>query len=175
LADRIQVKVDSRRAIEKIKAMQDAAADMQPVFATVGRVIKARIQLCFKLGIDPWGSPWAALKIRKGQPLRDTGLLQRSITYKTDQTGVTIGTNQTPRAAVHQFGAVIKPKNAKQLVFPGPGGRLIFAKKVTIPARPFMPLTKGSNVVALPPQWSAAVTNALKQYFRGAAKKAEGG
>jgi phage gpG-like protein len=175
LANKIKVQVDGGGARNKINSLLASAGDMRPVFATVGRVIKARIQLCFKLGIDPWGSPWAALKIRKGQPLRDTGLLQRSITYKPDQTGVTIGTNQMPRAAVHQFGAVIKPKNAKQLVFPGPGGRLIFAKKVTIPARPFMPLTKGSNVVALPPQWSAAVTSALKQYFRGAAKKAEGG
>lgn len=174
MALKIKIQADAGGAIAKIKALQASAGNMEPVFATVGRVIKARIQLCFKLGISPFGSPWAALKIRKGQPLRDTGLLQRSITYKPDQTGVTIGTNQMPRAAVHQFGAVIKPKNAKHLVFPGPGGRMIFAKKVTIPARPFMPLTKGSDTVVLPSEWSKAVTNALRQYFRAAATKAGG-
>ncbi len=171
MANRITVKVDNSRALAKIRAMLDAGADMRPVFATVGRTVSSRIKLCFKLGIDPWGSPWAALKFRQGQPLRDKGILQSSITYNTDQSGVTIGTNQMPRAAVHQFGAVIKPKNAKRLAFPGPGGKIIFAKKVTIPARPFLPIRKGSDVIALPQQWSMAVKQSLRRYFVDAAKK----
>lgn len=177
MAQVIRTKIDSSRALQKIRELQNSAANMQPVFATVGRVIKARIDLCFNLGIDPWGSPWAALKIRKGQPLVDRNLTGLSrIVSNPDQTGVTIGTMaQRKIAATHQFGAVIRPKNGKYLRFPGPNGQFIFAKKVTIPARPFMPLTKGGNVVALPPHWSAAVTNALKQYFRSAANKAGGG
>lgn len=172
MSTKLRIRADASGAVAKIKALQDAGSGLRPVFNTVGRAIQARIQLCFKLGIDPWGSPWAALKIRKGgQPLRDKGILQRSVNYKSDQTGVTIGTNQMPRAAVHQFGAVIKPKNAKRLAFPGPGGKMIFAKKVTIPARPFLPLRKGASVVALPPQWSVAVTSALHRYFVAAANK----
>lgn len=163
--------VNDAGARAKLKAMGAALADMRPVYATVGRSITNRIRLCFKLGIDPWANPWAALKIRKGQPLRDTGRLQRSIVANPDSTGVTIGTN-VKHAAVHQFGATIVPRNARRLVFPGPNGRMIFAKKVTIPARPFMPLKKNSTVVALPPAWSADVTRALRAYFKKAAESA---
>jgi phage virion morphogenesis protein len=43
-------------------------------------------------------------------------------------------------AHVHQFGAVIEPKNADALSF-SIGGQFIRAKKVTIPARPFVGLS----------------------------------
>lgn len=166
----ITFKVNTRGADAKITALLNAAANAQPAFATVGRVIANRIRLCFKLGIDPWGSPWAALKIRKGQPLRDTGRLQRSIVSNPDKTGVTIGTN-AKQARIQQFGGTIVAKPGKRLVFPGPGGAMIFAKKVTIPGRPFMPLRKGQNVVALPPDWSRDVVRALRAYFIDAVQK----
>jgi phage virion morphogenesis protein len=163
------VTVNDRKARAKLDTLKGAAGNMQPVFATIGRVLTNRIRLCFKLGIDPWGSPWAALRFRRGQPLRDTGRLQRSVSSRPDATGVTVGTNLI-YAPTHQFGAVIRPRTAPRLVFPGPGGRLIFAKKVTIPARPFMPLRKDGSL-ALPPAWSVDVTRALRTYFINAAKK----
>ncbi|RLQ88912.1 phage virion morphogenesis protein [Notoacmeibacter ruber] len=43
-------------------------------------------------------------------------------------------------AHVHQEGAVIEPKTAKVLVFQGPNGKT-FARRVTIPARPFVGLS----------------------------------
>jgi phage gpG-like protein len=168
---KILFRVDDGGAKAKLSALQKAANNMAPVYATIGRVLVNRIRLCFKLGIDPWANPWAKLKIRKGQPLRDTGRLQRSIVSSPDAQGVTVGTNLV-YAPVHQFGATIEPVKAKRLVFPGPGGKLIFAKKVTIPARPFLPLRRGQAAVALPPAWSVLVVNALKTYFRNAAAKA---
>lgn len=169
MATKLKFEVNDAGARAKLKALVAATGNMQPVFATVGRSIANRIRLCFKLGIDPWANPWAALKIRKGQPLRNTGRLQRSIVANPDKTGVTIGTN-VRHAAVHQYGQTIVAKPGKRLVFPGPGGALVFAKKVTIPARPFMPIKKGQNVVTLPPAWSADVTRALRAYFTAAAK-----
>lgn len=154
----------------KLAALTKATEDMQPVYATVGRTLAARIRLCFKLGVDPWGNPWQALKFRKGQPLRDTGRLNRSIVSRVDGSGVTVGTN-VQYAPVHQFGATIVPKNKPWLVFPGPAGKLVFAKKVVVPARPFMPLRRGEETVALPPDWSARVTAALKDHFQHAAQK----
>lgn len=171
MATKLKFEVNDAQARAKLKALINASADMRPVYATVGRVIVNRIRLCFKLGVDPWASPWAKLKIRRGQPLRDTGRLNRSIVANPDSTGVTIGTN-VQFAAVHQYGATIEPKRAKRLVFPGPGGKLIFAKKVTIPARPFMPLKKGYTAVTLPPAWSADVTRAMRAYFKQVAQKA---
>lgn len=170
MTTRIKIAVDDAQAREKLRALIGAASDMTPVYQTVGRVVLNRIRLCFKLGIDPWGSPWAKLKIRQGQPLRDTGRLNRSIVANADKTGVTIGTN-VQYAPTHQFGATIVPKRAKRLVFPGPGGRMIFAKKVAIPARPFLPLRKGYTTATLPPSWSADVTRALRAYFRQAVQK----
>jgi phage gpG-like protein len=157
-------KINDKGAAAKLNALAKLTGNLEPVFAVIGSRIASRIRLCFKLGIDPWANPWAALKMRKGQPLRDTGRLQRSITSKPDAKGVTVGTN-VKYAKTHQFGATIVPVKAKRLVFPGPNGRLIFAKKVTIPARPFMPIQKGQEVVALPPAWSADVVRAIKAYF----------
>lgn len=175
MATKLKVQVIDGQARAKIKALQASANNMQPVFATIGGIIRNRIRLCFKLGIDPWGSPWAALKFRQGQPLRNTGRMQASITSRPDATGVTIGTNLRNKGvsypAVQQFGATIEPKTAKRLVFPGPGGKLIFAKKVTIPARPFLPLKKDATVVSLPPDWSLAVTRALRGYFKKTSEK----
>lgn len=157
----------------KLDALDRAAGDLRPVFETIGRVVVNRIRLCFKLGIDPWGTPWAALRIRKGQPLRDTGRLQRSIVPRVDANGVTIGTNLKTKdgasyPAVHQFGAVIVPKKAKRLAFPGPNGGIILTKRVTIPARPFLPMRR--DAVVLPDGWSRDVTNALRRHLAAAIK-----
>lgn len=174
---KITFRLDDSKAVARIRALDAATANMQPVYATVGRVLVNRVRLCFKLGIDPWGSPWAKLKIRRGQPLRDTGRLQRSIVARADAEGVTVGTGLRAESgasypAVHQFGATIGPAKAKRLVFPGPGGALVFAKKVTIPARPFLPLRRGSDVVALPIPWSVDVVRALRAYFARVTEKA---
>jgi phage virion morphogenesis protein len=168
---KLSFKIDDGGARAKLAALQAATSDMRPVYETIGRVLVNRIRLGFKLGVDPWAAPWAALKIRQGQPLRDTGRLQRSITSQPDAQGVTVGTSLR-YAPVHQFGATITPKKAKRLVFPGPGGKLIFAKKAVIPARPFLPLRRGQAAVALPPAWSVLVVSALKAYFTKAATKA---
>ena len=164
-------RIDDGGAKRKLAALDAATSDMRPVYETIGRVLVNRIRLGFKLGIDPWGSPWAKLKIRQGQPLRDSGRLQRSITSAPDSQGVTVGTNLL-YAPVHQFGATITPKKAKRLVFPGPNGKLIFAKKSVIPARPYLPLRRGSGAVVLPPAWSVLVVNALKAYFTKTVAKA---
>jgi len=47
-------------------------------------------------------------------------------------------------AHVHQFGAVIKPQTAKMLAFKI-GGKSVRAKKVVIPARPFVGLSRDNE------------------------------
>ena len=157
----------------KLAALERAASDMRPALEVIGRTLITRIRLCFKLGIDPWGTPWAALKIRKGQPLVDTGRLRSSITSQVSDTGLSIGTNLRSKSgarypAVHQFGAVIEAKPGKRLAFAGPNGTVILAKKVTIPARPFLPLRKDG--VALPEGWERDVENALRRHLTNAMK-----
>ena len=68
--------------------------------------------------------------------LTDSGRLQRSITYRTRGRRLVIGTSLI-YAAIHQTGGVIRAKG-KALRIPIGGGRAIFRKSVTIPARPFL-------------------------------------
>lgn len=194
---KIIVQADTKQAEKKLQALIAATKDMTPAYKTVGSVVANRVRLCFKLSIDPWGKPWAPIKWRAprrtndgakfsragrsqiqantagnaGQPLRDTGRLQRSFTSKADAQGVTVGTN-VKHARVHQFGATIKPVKGKFLRFPGPGGALIFAKQSVIPQRAFLPIRSVGAPVVLPPAWSAAVVRALKRHFMKAVDEA---
>lgn len=105
----------------------------------------------FESGTDPFGQKWQPLlpayaAIKRGPGiLRASLMLQRSVTFTTAGNQITVGTNRI-YAAVHQFGATIKPVNARALVFrlgmAGPrGGKssgIVRAKSVTIPARPYL-------------------------------------
>lgn len=185
MAAGITVNVDDSKLEQKLQALEKA--NLAPVFNAVGDTILNKIRLCFKLSRDPWGTPWAPLKFRAprrtndgkrlsktgrlqvaankagkpGQPLMNTRQLRDSIVMKADATGVTIGSNLKPKAPVHQFGRTIVPKTAKRLVFPGPTGALIFAKKVVIPARPFLPLT-ATGETFMPQTWNEAIVDAIK-------------
>lgn len=156
------VTVDDGGVVSRIRAMIAAGDNMRPLYQRIGAALVSEIQLGFKAGASPYGQAWAPLSIRRGQPLRDSGRLRSSITSRPDDSGVTVGTNLI-YAPVHQFGATIKPKNAKRLVFPG-GGGLIFAKSVTIPARPFMPLDD-SGAVNLPHRYQSAIAAVIAAHF----------
>lgn len=79
----------------------------------------------------------------KAQGLVDTGNLYDSVTVKRSKSkskalGIAIYDvfTDTEYDWVHEYGATIEPTKAKRLVFEI-DGRLIFAKSVTIPARPY--------------------------------------
>jgi phage virion morphogenesis protein len=59
----------------------------------IGRAVHTDTMMRFRAGKAPDGTPWLALKTRQGQPLRDTGRLQRSITWESNASSATIGTN----------------------------------------------------------------------------------
>lgn len=142
-----RIEIDDRGVQEAFDRLIALGEDPDSLLKAIGGQMEANVKLGFMTGTDPYGIPWAPLKIRAGQPLRDKGDLMRSVSYKVEGNEVVIGTNygQLPSggsiAAVHQFGMVIEPKQAGgRLVFPGPDGMLIFARKVTIPARRMFPL-----------------------------------
>lgn len=190
----VTIEVSGDGAEKKLQSIVDAGNSTQ-MYDSVGASLKTLIDLGFKMSRDPWGQQWAPLKFRAlrrsdnggkisrtgrrqasanasgrpGQPLRDTGQLQRSITYRADTDGVTVGTNLRAKngasiPAVHQFGAVILPKKGKFLIFPGPNGNLIFAKKSVIPRRAFLPIDTAGNI-ALPPTWAAAIVARIRAFM----------
>lgn len=135
-----------------LHAMELNGAAKGKALGAMGMALANRIRMCFRLGQSPWGVPWKPLnpRYRTGQPLRDTGRLQRSITSRVEGDAALVGTN-VRYGATHQFGATIVPKQSKFLAVPV-GGGLHFLKLATIPARPFMPLVAGQ--VSLPAAWS---------------------
>ena len=83
---------------------------------------------------------------RKSNPAdrlgRVSGKLAASIASRVKgQGGTVVGEIFTQRlvyARIHEFGGVIFPRRAPFLVFRGREGNLVFTKKVTIPARPYI-------------------------------------
>lgn len=153
-----RIEVDDREVVEALNRLLEIGESPAPALDAVGRVLKARIQQGFQTGTDPEGRPWAPLKSRQGQPLRDKGQLMGSIDYQVEGNSVVVGTNKS-YAPVHQFGAVIEAKRAKVLRF-FVAGRPVFAKRVTIPKRPFMPEER------LPEAWGADSLEAIAEVVR---------
>ena len=113
----VTIEVSGDGAEKKLQSLIDAGNSTQ-MYDSVGAGLKTLIDLGFKLSQDPWGQQWAPLKFRAlrrsddgkkisrtgrkqaeanragkaGQPLRDTRL-QRSITYRAESDGLTVGTN----------------------------------------------------------------------------------
>lgn len=157
------VKVTDSGVLERIRAMLDSAQSLEPLHARIGAAILSQVQLGFRAGRAPTGEAWAPLKSRSGQPLRDTGRLRNSIIPKADSEGVTVGTNVS-YAAVHQFGATIRPKNKPFLMFKTGDGRFVRTKKVVVPARPFLPIDANGQA-SLPRSYETAIVNRIKAHF----------
>ena len=84
----------------------------------------------------PEGAAWPLTRDGR-KALFVTGThLYRSIDHAASASEARWGTGWIG-AKVHQFGAVIRPKDAKALSFTV-GGKRVVAKKVTIPARPYL-------------------------------------
>lgn len=125
-----------------LRALRMMAADSLPLMTAIGSALVKTSQARFDSATDPAGHAWAALRpayaAEKRGPgiLRESGLLQRSLTFRAGYGQVEVGTNRV-YGAVHQFGATIRPKNTPALVF-RMGGKLVHVKSVTIPARPYL-------------------------------------
>lgn len=118
---------------------------------------------CFQSSKSPYGEAWAPLRFRKSsggygqKPLLNSGLMKGAIApINVTATGFRVQVGRK-FATTHQFGATIRPKQAKALRFAGvtftqkvsklgrrstskKWGNFVFAKKVVIPPRPFAPL-----------------------------------
>lgn len=144
----------------RLAKMELGGTEKAKALGALGGSLANRVRLGFRMGRDPWGARWAPLNpmFRVGQPLRDTGRLQRSITSKVDGDGVLVGTN-VRYARTHQFGATILPKNVDRLAAPTAAGGIAFLEKAVIPSRPFLPIRGGH--LSLPAPWARSALQAL--------------
>ena len=128
-------------------ALKKLAAGIQnkkPILKAMGAELKAITTEAFSdPGLRP--APWKAKRDGSPATLRKNQVLVKSIDIvELTNSSVTVGTDRI-YAAIHQLGGIIRPKNAKSLVFRA-GGKTIFAKQVTIPARPFFPFIGGKMI-----------------------------
>lgn len=149
---------DGTAAIEHLSGLVDAINDPSPLLAELGEYGLRSTRARFKTQTAPDGTAWAALqpwyqkekRRNKNRILTLNGYLRGQMTWQlVGDRMVEIGSN-LPYAAVHQFGATIKPRAAKVLMFRGH-----VAKSVTIPARPYLGLSDEdrSEIVGRTLEW----------------------
>lgn len=111
----IQCKIDMRE-LAKLKALPNRLLSRQ-LFDDIGQYMVSSTQRKIKTGIAPENAPLTKAWKKNGLQLRDTGRLLSSITHKTEEKSVTIGTNLV-QGRIQQLGGQIRPKKAKRLYIP---------------------------------------------------------
>jgi phage gpG-like protein len=91
----------------------------------------------------PHGAAWKPTSEGRGALFVTGTHLARSIDYVASETETRWGSGWIG-ARVHQFGAVITPKNGEALTF-DLSGKQVFARRVTIPARAYVGLSKANE------------------------------
>jgi len=127
------------------RALQRLGHEPAGMMRAIGVALVETTHQRFERAQDPQGNSWApwsaayAAVTRSNSILRGRGMaggLMGSITFAAEGRSVRVGSNKV-YAAAHQFGATIVPKTAKSLSFML-GGKRVHAKKVTLPARPYL-------------------------------------
>ncbi len=163
--------VDDREVVEALSKLIAAIGNPEPALRNIGEHLRQTTIDRFETETAPDGTPWTPLDPRyaatkKGRGiLKESGELQREIVYQIAGSGASaellVGTNR-PHAWVHQAGATIRPKNGAALIFML-GAQKVFAKSVTIPARPFLGVSEADRAEAV-----AIVGDFLAKGSRGA-------
>ncbi len=132
----------------RIGAAVSHLANTRVLMARLGEGLVSGVRQRFKDEEGPDGDPWpksARARAEGGQTLTDKARLKNSIGYEATDKDVAVGTN-VEYAAIHQFGGEIKPKSKKALQFQVPGGDFVTVKKVDMPARPFIGISKEDQI-----------------------------
>lgn len=131
-----------REALTRIAAI---GRDPQPVLAAAALPLEDNVRQRIETGTDPNGVKWsdyAPLNPLYAQDktgpgiLKESGELQRTIRSGVQGHSIVIGSDLV-YSAIHQFGGIIRAKNAPALFFVM-GGKKFLRKSVTIPARPYL-------------------------------------
>ncbi len=149
-----------------------AAADLTKPLKVIRLLLISSTKSNFAGSHDPDGGAWAPLKWRKGQPLRDTGMLMASLTAggvgsidELTSKGLTYGSSLV-YAAVQNYGATIslpERRRDRPWVFKGRDGRTVFTRRLaartfTVPARRFLGVTDALR---------ARINDVLRKYVAG--------
>lgn len=141
----MSVEFDAKTATASLRGLLAGIENPAPLLAQLGEYTLRTTRDRFKSQTGPDGTAWQALvpwyKKEKSQNMNRVltlrGFLRgQLVSQVVGSRSVEVGSNLA-YAAVHQFGATIKPKSGKLLAFRGH-----VAKSVTIPARPYLGLSE---------------------------------
>lgn len=108
------VEIDNSAVNSALNNAAQSLGNINNVLATIGNHVLNNALLGFHDSKNPYGEPWAAIRHRVGQPLRDTGRLMNSFTYNViSNQAVEVGTN-TVYFTRHQRGDGDNGKGVKQ-------------------------------------------------------------
>lgn len=100
---------------------------------------------------SPEGDPWKKTVDNRAALFVDGTHLAHSIDYVSGETEARWGSGVV-YARIHQLGGVITPVNGNAPVF-NLGGKKVLAKKVTIPARPYVGLSEANKTEMVFTAW----------------------
>jgi phage gpG-like protein len=108
--------------IEKVTKIASGDLDRK-VIKALSEAAVSEVKKGFRESRDPYGTPWRALKYRKGRPLLDKGRMRNSFAAQISELSFRVGTNDK-RAPWHQFGTGGR-KQASTRIQATRGGRFI--------------------------------------------------
>jgi len=141
-----EIKIDDKAVMSSLDRLAATAHNMSPVMRMISHELAQQTEKNFAAEGRP---KWLGIKPRKGREggmiLQGTGQLAASISTSHDSMSATIGSNKV-YAAIHQLG--------------GKTGR---GHKVTMPARPFLPVDAQGQ---LQPEASENILGLVNDYLR---------
>lgn len=134
---RLVIDVDGVLPGDLLARLAEGTADTLPLMSDIGAVLESSTRERIEdTKTAPDGTPWVSNQAGTSTLLATGRHLRDSVAFIATPSEVQVGA-AWEYAHVHQDGAVIKPKSAARLHFMV-GGASVFARQVTIPARPFV-------------------------------------
>lgn len=147
-------------ALERLNAL---LKNPEPILTAVGQRVRSITEGNFNtVGAAFRPATWAPKKDGSPSILQKSTTLARSFHLTYTQDSVTLK-SPVVYAAIHQSGGEIRPKAGKALKFQS-GGRWWTVKKVTMPARPFVPIKGKSG--ELTDAAAASITKTMERVIR---------
>lgn len=138
-----------------------------PVLRAMGTTFKSITEGNFSsFGAQYRPKPWPPLRDPAGVPsnLQRSTTMSKAFTLAVTAQAATLA-NPMPYAAIHQHGGIIRAKG-KALSWVNSKGERVFAKMVTIPARPFFPILNDKLTPAAEQKIGAAAQRAIDREAR---------
>ncbi|EFO32489.1 phage virion morphogenesis protein [Roseibium sp. TrichSKD4] len=148
----LSFRFDGSHMDKELRALIDKFEDTATAHKIIGLTLYDQTVDRFENETAPDGSKWEplsalTLSLRRNAQgiLRDKGDLFASIHHTHNASRAEVGTNLNhPKVWVMQNGATIRPRRAKALRVPNPGGP-VFLQVAVIPARPYIGIGIGDE------------------------------